>query len=293
MRKIALVNQKGGVGKTTTAVNLAAGLAELGKRVLLIDFDPQSNTTIAFGHVPGSLETSIYDVILGDATAADTLLQISENLDLLPSSIDLAGAEVELAHQIGRESILKDRLAALTDYEYVFVDCPPSLGLLNVNALTYVDEIFIPLQCEFFALQGISLLMKTIDIVQSRLNPGLTITGVIPCMYDARTSLAKEVVSEITSHFGDAVFQTKIRTNVRLAEAPSHGETIFQYAPESNGAEDYRNLAAEVAGVALEIAPAETETRRPLPNPAMRWDPLPAPQVETRTVAVQPPALAG
>ena len=255
MRRIALVNQKGGVGKTTTAVNLAAGLATLGKRVLLIDLDPQSNTTINFGLRPHELKLTTYSILVGGSPPADVIRQIAPYLFLIPANIDLAGAEMELSTQFGREQILRDAMKPISDFDYCLVDCPPSLGILNVNGLTFVDEVFIPMQCEFFALHGLSLLVRTIEVVKKRLNPALAVTGVIPCMYDVRKGLARETVKEIEKHFGPRVFRTRIRTNVRLAEAPSHGKSIFDYAPDSYGTEDYRSLAREVAGLPLDPLP--------------------------------------
>ncbi|HKS16768.1 MAG TPA: ParA family protein [Planctomycetota bacterium] len=255
MRRIALVNQKGGVGKTTTAVNLAAGLASLGKRVLLIDLDPQSNATINFGLKPHELKLTTYSILVGGSPAPEVIRQISPNLFLIPASIDLAGAEMELSTQFGREQILRDAMKSVDDYDFCLVDCPPSLGILNVNGLVFVDEVFIPMQCEFFALHGLSLLVRTIEVVKKRLNPALAVTGVVPCMYDLRKGLAREIVKEIEKHFGPRVFRTRIRTNVRLAEAPSYGKSIFDYAPDSYGAEDYRSLAREVAGLPMEVLP--------------------------------------
>ena len=270
MRKIALVNQKGGVGKTTTAVNLSAALARLDRRVLLIDLDPQSNATISFGIQPHQQTVTSYSVLNGTPPQP---VKVSENLHLIPSNIELAGAEMELASAIGRETVLKDAMAGLAGYDFVLLDCSPSLGLLSINALSYVTEVMIPLQCEFLALHGISLLMRTVDLVKKRLNPALEITGVIPCMYDARKSLARETVVEIERYFKEKVFKSKVRTNVRLAEAPSHGKSIFDYAPESYGAEDYLALAREVAGIqAIEKAPTTAELPLPEPLPA-----LPAP----------------
>jgi chromosome partitioning protein len=253
MRKVALVNQKGGVGKTTTAVNLSAALSRLDRRVLLIDLDPQANTTISLGIAPHQQKHTSYSVLTG---APPQPLALSPGLHLIPANIDLAGAEMELSGAIGRESVLRDALASLSGYDFVLLDCPPSLGIVSVNALTYVNEVIIPLQCEFLALHGISLLLRTIDLVKKRLNPALEITGVVACMYDARKSLARETVVEIESHFKDRVYRSKIRTNVRLAEAPSHGKSIFEYAPESNGAEDYMALAREVAGIVAIAPPA-------------------------------------
>ncbi|MBI4564790.1 MAG: ParA family protein [Planctomycetes bacterium] len=270
MRKIALVNQKGGVGKTTTAVNLSAALATLGRRVLLIDMDPQSNSTIGLGLNPHELKRTTYSVLVSGIPAREAIRQIAPNLFMIPSNLDLAGAEMELSTAIGREQVLRDAMNDISDFDFALLDCPPSLGMLNVNSLVFVDEIFIPMQCEFFALHGLSLLMRTIDLVRRRLNPGLAVTGVIPCMYDVRKGLARETVLEIEKHFGNRVFQTRIRTNVRLAEAPSHGMTIFDYAPDSYGAEDYMALAREVAGV-------------PAPAPA------PAADIEVAPAAPPPP----
>ena len=255
MRRIALVNQKGGVGKTTTAVNLAAGLATIGKRVLLIDLDPQSNTTINFGLRPHELKLTTYSILVGGVPPAEVIRQIAPNLFLIPASIDLAGAEMELSTQFGREQILRDAMQTVGDYDFCLVDCPPSLGILNVNGLVFVNEVFIPMQCEFFALHGLSLLVRTIEVVKKRLNPTLDVTGVVACMYDSRKGLSRETVREIEKHFGPRVFTTKIRTNVRLAEAPSHGKSIFDYAPDSYGTEDYLALAREVAGLPIDPIP--------------------------------------
>jgi chromosome partitioning protein len=254
MRTLALTNQKGGVGKTTTAVNLSVALARLGHRTLLIDLDPQANATLAFGLAPHELETTTYDLLAGRTTAARAARELEPKLWLLPANLDLAGAEMELASAIGREHVLRDRMEGVTDYDYVLVDLPPSLGLLNVNALAYCRQVLIPMQCEFFALHGISLLMRTLHTIKRRLNPELSVGGVIACMYDARKSLSGETVEEIRRHFGPKLFRTVIRTNVRLAEAPSHGKSIFDHAPDSHGAEDYLNLARELAGTAVETA---------------------------------------
>jgi chromosome partitioning protein len=260
MRSLAVLNQKGGVGKTTTSVNLAAALAELGNKVCVIDMDPQAHASLHLGVALPPGEASVYDVLVGDAMLADVRRQVDENLWLVPSHLDLAAAEVELAGEVGRELILRDKTAQdKTKFDYILIDCPPSLGVLTLNALTTVREVFLPLQPHFLALHGLSKLLKTIEVVSKRLNKGLKLTGVLLCMYDSGTRLAAEVSSDVADYFdqerdansvsSDAkFFQTRIRRNIRLAEAPSFGQSIFQYAPQSNGAEDYRLLAAEIMG---------------------------------------------
>ncbi|MBI2933062.1 MAG: ParA family protein [Planctomycetes bacterium] len=267
MRKIALVNQKGGVGKTTTAVNLSAAVARHDRKVLLLDLDPQANATVHFGLRPPELKATTYSLLSGGATPRDAMREVARNLWIIPSSLDLAGAEMELSTQIGREYVLREALRDLADFDFIFVDCPPSLGVLNVNGLVFVDEIFIPVQCEFFALHGLSLLLRTVELVKRRLNPGLTVSAFVPCMYDARKGLARETVGELERHFQGRVFGTRIRANVRLAEAPSHGMTIFDYAPDSNGAEDYDALAREILGLP-KAEPQPPAPEQATPNPA-------------------------
>ncbi|HYE97894.1 MAG TPA: AAA family ATPase [Planctomycetota bacterium] len=292
MRRIALVNQKGGVGKTTTAVNLSDAIARLDRKVLLIDLDPQSNATISLGVAPHEQKQTSYSLLTGQKVEP---LQLSPNLHLIPANLDLAGADLELATAIGREHVLRDALADLQGYDFVLMDCSPSLGLLSINALTFAKEVIVPLQCEFLALHGVSLLIRTIDLVKRRLNPTLEITGVVPCMYDVRKGLARETLVEIERFFGTKVFRSRIRTNVRLAEAPSHGQTIFEYAPDSNGAEDYLSLAREIVGIELipRTDAAEAGSSAPDEPPAAAADPAEAsaaaPSQETQESSVEPP----
>ena len=249
MRSIALLNQKGGVGKTTTTANLGACLAMLGKKVLVIDMDPQANLSVHLGVDIHSLKYSVYDIIRGVCNADDVILSTkTHGLDIIPANIDLSGAEIELVGVVGRETILKEYLGDVLDrYDYVLIDCPPSLGLLTLNVLTLVREIFIPLQTEFFALQGVSKLLDTQEVVRKRLNKNLEITGIIFCMYTSRTRLCKEVIEKVKEHFAkDQVFDTVIRKNVKLSESPSHGKPVVSYAPGSHGSEDYMSLAKEV-----------------------------------------------
>ena len=258
MRSIAIMNQKGGVGKTTTAVNVSAALAATGQRVCLIDLDPQAHASLHFGLDTRPEMPSVYDVLVGDASLADVRRPVAENLWIVGSHLDLAAAELELAGVVGREVILRDKLRDDTaEFDYLFVDCPPSLGILTLNALAGVDEVFIPLQPHFLALHGLSKLLETIDLVARRINNRLKLSGVILCMFDGGTRLAIEVSEDVEEFFRTAkdprapwacayTFQTRIRRNVRLAEAPSFGQSIFQYAPTSNGADDYRSLAMEI-----------------------------------------------
>lgn len=247
-KAIAIFNQKGGVGKTTTNINLAASLAMKGKKVLVLDIDPQGNTTSGLGIVKKDMEYTSYELLTDDEVdIKDTIVKTTtEGLDLIPASVSLAGAEVELVKMDGREKRLKNALDQIkSSYDYIFIDCPPSLGLLTINSLTAVDSVLIPIQCEFYALEGVSQLMSTIDIVKKNLNPGLEIEGVILSMFDGRTNLSIQVVEEVKKYFKDKVYTTVIPRNVRLAEAPSYGVPIFQYDPHSTGAEAYNEFADE------------------------------------------------
>jgi len=248
-RIIALANQKGGVGKTTTSISLAAALAEIGQRVLLVDFDPQGGCALGLGIEPGSLELSVYDALLDrDLPVEDVIAKTHvENLDLLPSNIDLAAAELMLVQEVAREQTLMRILAPVrVKYDFILIDCPPSLGLLTINALTAADGVIVPLETEYYALRGMGLLMDSIDRIRERLNPRLQIDGILPTMFDPRTLHGKEVLARVEDAFGNRLFETVIRKTVRFAEAPVAGEPILSYAPTSAGAEAYRNLAQEV-----------------------------------------------
>jgi chromosome partitioning protein len=271
MRRIAVINQKGGVGKTTTAVNLAAALARRGERVCVLDLDPQAHATTHFGIEPDGDRASIYDVLVRGRALADVRRDVGENLALVTSDINLAAAEVELAGVVGREVILREALAQDSEsFDYLLMDCAPSLGVLTINALAAADEVFIPLQPHFFALHGLSKLLETTALVGRRINPGLRVTGVVICLYDGATKLAQEVVRDLKA-FLDAsrsanvpwaaakVFEAKVRRNVKLAECPSFGKTIFEYSPKSPGAQDYATLADEVSGVIEVAEPAASE----------------------------------
>ncbi len=245
---IALFNQKGGVGKTTTAVNLCACLASLGKRVLGIDFDPQSNFTSGLDVDKSTLSKSVYNVLIDDYPIEKAILKTGiKNLDILPASIELAGAEIEISEIPQRETLLKRRLKDSVDnYDYILIDCAPSLGLLPVNALCLADSVLIPIQCEYYALEGVSQLVNTVNLVKRSLNPSLKIEGVILTMFDSRTNLSIQVVDEVRNFFSDKVFETIIPRNVRLAEAPSFGKTIIEYDKTSRGSIAYMNLAREI-----------------------------------------------
>lgn len=315
MRRIAIINQKGGVGKTTTATNLGAALARAGKRVVVVDMDPQANLSVYLGCEPRSSQATIYNVLVGGMAFAAALRSTSTpGLSLVPSHIDLSGAELELAATIGRETVLRDALdtwdqagAEVLDQtgiagtaDYLLLDCPPSLGLLSINALACAYEVMIAVQTEFFALQGLGKLVEVVQLLKRRLNPRLEITGLLPSLYDSRLRLAREVLAELRRYFPGKVFTRSIRSNVKLAESPSHSKTIFEYAPESNGAADYAALALEV------IAQEEAPSQAPKPveadmvaaanalcevKPTVQEEPTRAPEPEPET-EVKPDVIA-
>ncbi|MDB5329669.1 MAG: soj 3 [Phycisphaerales bacterium] len=295
MRIIALMNQKGGVGKTTTTVHLGAALSEAGRRVCLIDLDPQAHLTINYGMEPSPDVCSLYDVLVNERSFLEAVHKVQDgSIALVPSSIDLAAAEVELVSVLGRETLLKKRIeAAQHDFEYILLDCPPSLGLLTLNALAVADEVIIPMQPHFFALQGVAKLLETVQLVGKRINPKLRVSGIVLTMFDSQTKLSNEVVAELNSFIEAAqgkalpwakavIFKSKIRRNIKLAESPSFGQTILTYEPTSNGATDYRALAREVDAM-YEPAAGRSETASPVAmtvNPAINPSKLAAAKVE-------------
>lgn len=244
---IAVFNQKGGVGKTTTNVNLSASLGKMGKKILVLDLDPQGNTTSGYGIEKSTVENTIYDVMLDDLEMNKSILPTQfENVDAIASSTELSGAEIELTNIENREYVLKSALESVRqDYDYIFIDCPPSLGMLTINCLTAVDSVLIPIQCEYYALEGVSQLMETIKLVRSRLNPKIQIQGVVLSMFDGRANLSIQVVEEVKRYFKGSVYTTLIPRNVRLAEAPSHGKPVIYYDARCRGAEAYMDLAEE------------------------------------------------
>ena len=323
MRRIAVINQKGGVGKTTTCANLGAALALQGRRVVLVDMDAQANLSMSLDVSAESGSPTSYSVLLGESSFGAALRPTRiPGLQLIAANIDLSGAEMELASAIGREFLLRDALRAWSDEEtkrsgrapadYVLFDCPPSLGLLSINALAASGEVLITLQTEFLALQGMSKLVEIVQLLRKRLNPELVITGILPCLYDSRLKLAREVLGEIRRYFPGEVLPNPIRANVKLAEAPSYGKTIFEYAPDSNGADDYMKAAREIlrgetrdpalAGLpafndkvtpppGAEIVPAPRRVPPPRRAAAPKAAPAPAPKAEPAPAVVVPAAL--
>jgi chromosome partitioning protein len=312
-RIIAMMNQKGGVGKTTTTVNLGAALAEAGRRVCLIDLDPQCHLTINYGVEPTAETVSIYNVLTEERSVLEALQQVDERIALIPAHIDLAAAEIELVSVLGREKILKERIeSAELDFDYILLDCPPSLGLLTINALAVANEVIIPMQPHFLALQGVGKLLETVHLVSRRMNPSLKVAGIVLTMFDSQTKLSNEVVNDLNSFIDSAkdkplpwasarIFQSKIRRNIKLAESPSFGKTILKYDPLSNGAIDYRNLAREILSMEVGAPPVTTPIQTapqppsppPAPKPKPRLAKLVSPQEAARLKAARVPEVVG
>lgn len=247
-RIIAIANQKGGVGKTTTAINLSACLAEAGQKVLTVDFDPQGNATSGLGFEKGYMDKTVYELLMGECQLDECIIKdVQENLDVLPSDVNLAGAEIELLNEKDKDLLLKKELEKVEkDYDFIIIDCPPSLNLLTINALTASDTVLVPIQCEYYALEGLSQILQTIELVKKKMNPKLELEGVVFTMYDARTNLSLQVVENVKNNLNTTIYKTIIPRNIRLAEAPSHGLPINLYDSKSAGAESYRLLAKEV-----------------------------------------------
>lgn len=247
-RMIAIANQKGGVGKTTTAINLSACLAEKGQKVLAVDIDPQGNMTSGLGLEKEAVDKTIYDLMIGEATIEDVIYkEVIENLDILPTDINLSGAEIELIGTDNKEFIIRNEVHKVKEeYDFIIIDCPPSLSVLTINAMTTADTVLVPIQCEYYALEGLSQLIHTIELVKERLNPGLEMEGVVFTMYDARTNLSLQVVENVKDNLNQTIYKTIIPRNIRLAEAPSYGMPINKYDSKSTGADSYRRLAEEV-----------------------------------------------
>ncbi len=248
LHTIAIINQKGGVGKSTTTVNLAAALGKMGRKVLIVDFDPQGNSTSGFGIDKEELSQCVYDALLHDAPAESLILDtINEKVFIIPATIQLAGAEIELVSAMARETRLKDLLEPVKDeFDFIFIDCPPSLGLLTINALAAADSVLIPIQCEYYALEGVTKLLESMRMVKGRINKNLDTYGVLMTMYDSRTSLSNQVVDEVKNYFGDIAFKTCIPRSVKVSEAPSFGMPVIEYAPNNKGSKAYMELAKEV-----------------------------------------------
>jgi len=278
-RIVSLANQKGGVGKTTTTINLGAAMAELGKRVLLVDFDPQGALSVGLGINPMALDITVYNLLLDRAIEPEqaVLKTNVHGLEILPSNIDLSAAEIVLVSEVAREQALKRALTILrVSYDYILIDCPPSLGLLTVNALTASDGVIVPLECEYFALRGMALLLDTVEKVRDRLNPDLRLEGIIPTMYDGRTLHGREVLERVREAFGPYLYKTIIRRTIRFAEAPVAGESILSYAADSRGADDYRALAKEVLGIVDKSTSEPAGSGRAVPDDLGGGDAFPA-----------------